>query len=482
MPRPSLDEIFAAPSGKPTIADLYGNYDAPDNRPSLDEIFGQSQSPNAPQNFMERLNGDYNHRLDQMKTIANQKVEGDISGLEANARMGLKYAQLLPDAATETLVSGFRALPDVIQQPIRRGANNVITNIADSPVGDLARSAINSYKGFEQNHPIAAGRISSVADVGNLAAGFIPIKGSSAISTAENALAVPAKVTGKVVKRASSPITKNISSVAEGVLARSPEELQAASDLGKTTAGGIYNQMRAQGAVLNASTSNGLLSTITASIAKNKFIPNLNPKTTSIIDDLTENIRANKGEIGLDELDQYRRLLNRVGGSEDGVSAIAAKQAIDGIVENLQAHNLTNGNSSAVSLLKRGRSEYAKASRFDEVANLLIKADGDPNKIKTGLTRFVSNKENLKGFNLSEIAALKDAARNNVSEKLLKMFGKFGIDLGTSMTPGNTIGPLVGGYLASPALPLAGTVARQGQKYIARGKAEKALKIIGERP
>lgn len=436
--------------------------------------------------FFDRVGAGYAKRKNQMQTIADQYVDGDISKLEADARMGLKYAQILPDVVGEGLVSGFRALPDAIETPIRQGASNVYSAVADTLPGrtvglavDLARGA---YSDLEKNHPVAAGRLSSVADAGNLAAAFIPVGGTSAAAATGNALAVPAKVAGKAVKTAVSPAAKNTTSLAKGAMARSPDDLMLASEGMRKAAGGIYKQMRAQGAVLNPATSNRLIMTIDAEVAKNKFIPNLNPKTTSIIDDLAENIKKNNGQIGLDELDQYRRLLGRVGGSEDGVSAMAAKKAIDDMVSSLGAQNLAKGNASAVSLLKKGRAEYAKAARFDEVADIIARADGDPNKIKAGLTRFVTNKDNLKGFNVAEIAALKDAARNNVSEKLLKMFGKFGIDLGTSLTPGNTIAPLVGGYLASPALPLAGTAARQGQKYIARGKAEKALRQIEARP
>lgn len=455
----------------------------------LMKIAGVTSSAPAPQpsdNFFSRVGADYAKRKNQMQGIADQYVAGDISGLEADTRMGLKYAQILPDVVGEGLVSGFRALPDAVETPIRQGASDVYSYLADSLPGrtigaavDLAR-ATPEIRDFAQNHPVAAGRLSSVVDVGNLAAGFVPVKGASAVAAGGNAVAVPAKIAGKVALK--TPPVKNATSLARGVVARSPEQLEVASEGMKKAAGGIYNQMRAEGAVLNPSTANGLLMTIDGAVSKNKFIPNLNPKTVSIIDDLAETVRKNNGEIGLDELDQYRRLLTRVGGSEDGVSAMAAKKAIDDIVGNLGSQNLVKGNVKAVNLLQKGRAEYAKASRFDEVASIIIKADGDPNKIKAGLTRFVTNKDNLKGFNVAEIAALKDAARNNISEKLLKMFGKFGIDLGTNLTAGNTIGPLVGGYMASPALPLAGTVARQGQKYMARGKAEKALKAIEARP
>jgi len=84
---------------------------------------------------------------------------------------------------------------------------------------------------------------------------------------------------------------------------------------------------------------------------------------------------------------------------------------------------------------------------------------------------------------------LRQAAQATTAEKLLKMGGKFGLDLGTSLTAGNTVAPLVGGIAAgSPlgagAVITAGTISRQLQKYMARGRAEEVIKLLqkGETP
>lgn len=143
--------------------------------------------------FIERMDAAGKRRFGQIQEIADQAGQGDIGDKEALLRIGLKTAQIVPDAAGEAFVSAFRALPDVIENPIREKASDVYTSLADSALGDLAGSAVQAYKSFEKEHPVAAGRLSSLGDVGNLVAGFIPIgsTGTNAIRATEKA-ALPA--------------------------------------------------------------------------------------------------------------------------------------------------------------------------------------------------------------------------------------------------------------------------------------------------
>ena len=136
--------------------------------------------------------------------------------------------------------------------------------------------------------------------------------------------------------------------------------------------------------------------------------------------------------MGLDHLDQIRRQLGRTGGGEEAVASGAVKKVIDNFVTSANSSYLSNGSTKAINLLKQGRVQYAKASRFEDISDIITKADGDPNKIKSGLTSFLKNSDNLHGFSPIEIDALKQAARSTAPEKILKGFGKFGIDLGTS--------------------------------------------------
>lgn len=273
------------------------------------------------------------------------------------------------------------------------------------------------------------------------------------------------------------------SNVGKGIVARSSDKIEASGSAMLKSAGNLYDQMRKAGAVLNKDASTGLSAKVDDAVNQLEFIPELNPKTTAIIKRIRE--KAESGEIGLNEIDQYRRMLGRIGQTEDGVSAGAARRAIDNVVNNLDGSHLVSGEANAINLLNAGRAQYRQAARFDDVADILKKADGDPNRIKAGLTRFLNNEQNTAGWTAAELAALKEAAQSTTGEKLLKMMGKFGFDLGTSLTPGNTVAPLVGGAIAGGsslgagiAVPIVGTAARQTQKYIARGKAETLLKTL----
>lgn len=279
-----------------------------------------------------------------------------------------------------------------------------------------------------------------------------------------------------------NPISQG-SNIVRGFSARGPEDLNAASDAMLSSAGKVYGQMRDAGATLGETSSDALSSSLDDALKQKTFIPQLNPKTLAIVDHIKNTIDEN-GTIGLDELDQYRRLLGRVGNTEDGVSAGAVRNAIDEHVNGLQNSDLSSGTTEAVDLLNKGRAAYQQASQFEDVADVVAKANGDPNKLKQGLTNFLKNDKNTRGWSQDKIDAVRYAADTGVGENILKAFGKFGFDFSKSGT-GNTVLPalsMVAGGLGAPlGVPLAfgGTMARQAQKYIARGKAEKMLNYIG---
>lgn len=298
------------------------------------------------------------------------------------------------------------------------------------------------------------------------------------LSGAENGAVTGALVGGAIpgAGAALSDVGSTIGNAARGLLAKSPEAVQDAASSMKGAASGLYDQMRSVGATLNQSAANNLSNNLDAALSSKQFIPQLNPKTMAVVQHIKD--AAAQGDIGIGDLDQYRRLLGRIAPTEDGVSAGVVRKAIDDTVNGLQGGDLSNGSTQAISLLNQGRKQYQQASKFEDVADILTKADGDPNKIKSGLTRFLNNPDNTTGWNADELSALKDAASGSGTEKLLKMGGKFGFDLGNSLTMGNGIGPVIAGLAEGPIAPVAGTAARYGQKLAARGKAQQLLDVL----
>lgn len=285
---------------------------------------------------------------------------------------------------------------------------------------------------------------------------------------------------------------KGVSNAYKGAKARGAEELAATASNIKDEASQAYQKMRDVGAVLNRNKGVNIANKIQTTISKQPLNKRLHGDTMSVLGDFKG--RAKQGDLGLEELDQFRQLFGEVISkntditgkmSPDGRLARRAIAEIDNAVDGFSAIDFKGGGAEAAQFLKQGRAVYAKSRKFEDISRILQKADGDPNKIKSGLTRFLNNPKKIKGYSPSEIDALKNAANMTVGERVMKSLGKFGFDLGTSTTFGNTALPVVGTALGGAssaglgaAVPAVGTTARQIQKYLARGKAEDLLKVI----
>jgi hypothetical protein len=320
-----------------------------------------------------------------------------------------------------------------------------------------------------------------LADKPNLARDLQSLGNVAAVVPAADAIAPIAGRTAVAIPRG---IAEGAGNFASGIAARSGDQLEAATNGMYADAGKSYNQMRSIGATLNPQAANDLMNNINSAVNSKVFIPQLNPQTVGILSHLKTAIDTD-GTIGLDQLDQYRRLLGRVPATEDGVSAGLARAAIDGEVNQLDGSDLLTGTPDAVTALNQGRKTFQQASKFDDIASLVQKANGDPNKLKAGLAKFMGDPSNTIGWSPDEIAAGKNAANTSVTEGLMKLGGKFGWDPGASNQGTAFAGVLAGlaggaayGTGVGAAIPIAGTIARQGQKWLGRGKAENLLQTI----
>jgi len=294
-------------------------------------------------------------------------------------------------------------------------------------------------------------------------------------------------VLGALIGGALGKIGSTGKSIANGIGARGIDELTAVGDEIKAASSAAYKQMRAVGAVVKPSSARTIFTDVNTAVSgAGKLNNKLHGDTISVLGDLKKATQGRKG-LGLEEIDQFRQQLSDVVQRNTDVrgkingDALKAKNAIkvlDDAVDRLGASDLTNGTTDAMDALNLGRSEWARYSKHSRVADILKKADGDPNRIKSLIKQFVNNDKNLRGFTKQEVAALRIASRQTVGEGALKTLGKFGFDFGNSTTFGNTALPAGAIALGNPALAVAGTVARQGQKYLARSAAENAMKAI----
>ena len=315
-------------------------------------------------------------------------------------------------------------------------------------------------------------------------------------------------VGGKVVQLAGQGAVKLGEDIIKGYKARPVEAvagftnkpvetLDAVSQAIKDKSNNLYTQMREAGANIRPSATGTIFKEIDNALNESGIMnARLHGDTLGIVSDLKDLAKGKKGNIGLEELDQYRQLLGDVVKKNtdvagklnaDGLKANIAINKLDDVVENLKPNYLVkSGDSKAVELLNQARDEWKRYRKFDSISNIVRKADGDPNRIKTLMQNFVNNPKNLRGFTSAEKDALRNASRNSTGEGLLKAVGKFGFDLGSGRNIGNAALPvgsiLVGGGTGG-MLATVGTVARQAQKLSARGKVEDVLKLIqGQEP
>lgn len=162
--------------------------------------------------FDKRMDENAARRLKNMEESAQAYVAGEQPMLDTVFQQGMQGAALGTDIAGEGLVSAFRALPDFIETPIRKGASDVYSGLANTAlgrsVGDLASKTAGAYQDFAQEHPRAARNIGAFGNAGNIALAFTPIKGGSAVGRSGQAAGQTLKTTGKVAAKTAAVTTK----------------------------------------------------------------------------------------------------------------------------------------------------------------------------------------------------------------------------------------------------------------------------------
>ncbi len=191
---------------------LYNKHYSDMDKSQYYQKIGIQEKPRREMDFSERMGENYQRRIKKMEESAQAYVGGEQSMAETVAQQGLQYAQLAPDIVTEGFVSGFRALPDFIEKPIREGASNVYSSVADTDIGRAAGSGISNvigaYQDFAEEHPRAARNIGAIGNAGNIALALTPIKGGSATARAGEAGKQTLKTTGKIAAKTTNVAMK----------------------------------------------------------------------------------------------------------------------------------------------------------------------------------------------------------------------------------------------------------------------------------
>jgi hypothetical protein len=410
-----------------------------------------------------------------------------IGALIASQYTGLPYADLLKEARGTTKT---RLEEQIKEMPV----TSVASNIAGGLVTGVGAGATKG--GAAVSNWLRSGNLAVQAGKGAVAgaaSGALYGAGSNEENRLEGAgygaiLGGAAGGAAPVLANAPSAIVKGTKTLAQGVAARGADLLDDAAVELKQQGNKIYKQFKDTGAVLNNKRAKNIINNVEKAIQESgKLNARLHGDTLSVLDDLKVAQKSNP--LGLEELDQYRQLFSDVinkntdpikGANPDAFKANQAIETIDRMVNKLKPIDIIGGDDSAIKLLNDARSQWKKFKKFQSVANIVKRADGDPNKLKTSLKNFIDKPKNLRGYTEAEKQALKLASKNSMTENIFKQLGRFGIE------PNNVFLPLVSGGLgtlsgfAGPtgALVATGTVTRQLNKLIGKAKAEQVLKLI----
>lgn len=377
--------------------------------------------------------------------------------------------------------------PDFIGEPLSQAGEYVLNLAGSLPSmggGTIGEKIPKELALLETEFPRASEYARATTNLGLLAAST-KIGGSAPVSSAVAKSGKAAGTLTKPVARAAGNATKNIKT---GIQSRGADALDDAAQAIKARSSDAYARMRETGAVFKPEAAEKIIKKIeTDFLADGKLNPRLHDKVLGLMDDFKAEAAA--GDVSLESLDQWRQLFGEVAGNfTDKVNARKASKIMNSLDEAIGAINekdIASGSKEAIDALKFGRQEWARQSKFNRISEIVKKSEGDANYLKRELKKLADNPKKIRGFTAKELEALREASKLSTGEGILKMLGKFGLDFGGSRL-GSGVGAVVGsvaggaatGGLGAVAAPVIGTAARQGQKYIARGKAENLLKII----
>ena len=218
---------------------------------SDDEITEALDVPEK-EGFFKRLGDDLKKRGKGILETWRETVAGEITPLETGLRTVGGVAGGLGDVLGQVMVSGFRALPDIVEDPLRAKGRDIL----ESEVGQLGMAALQqgfeAYDEWRESHPRAAKSLEATINI----AEWIPIgkgaglafKGAKRITPPAKAIAeLPEKGIKQIKKvrtdKAISQVDDLVGTIAQGKKAELPKVKRALKDL-DTEGVKTYSQLR----------------------------------------------------------------------------------------------------------------------------------------------------------------------------------------------------------------------------------------------
>lgn len=319
----------------------------------------------ADKGFFERFGEDVQQRLETQQRIRQQRpdipvVGRVIGGLREAGEVG---AGTILDLGGELAVSGFRALPDYVEQPIRRGASAVGRTIAEyTPLDELAKLGIEVFNRFDEKNPNTAGLLKSGVNIAQLA---LPAK------------VKPTKInptTGKRIRVKATPIEeisageKQAAAIApvrqkyKDISAQENKMFNEAKTAGRETTlkasevAPVKDRIESMLRETGDSLEDEVLKPLASELDKlDKFKSRLEVKDTGVLDEfgrpITKAIELTKDEIKVPQILGIRENISRLAKSPDGKLRNAAGRALsefDNTLYNLAEDSILSGDDAAI--------------------------------------------------------------------------------------------------------------------------------------
>lgn len=470
----------------------------------LAQLNGGQSKTESPPGFGQRVVDDITKRAnegaDAIVAYRNNEQGLPATALDLAGKMGAgTIGDIMKEGGkgiADTIPKGIKDIASTIEgyTPIGtiKSAGKAILNTDIGKAGvKAAQQGKEAYDSWAKNNPNAARHVEAAVDIAAL------LPGGKATSEAAPYLGEGAEALVKGAGKSAEAMAAPAKVLKEGFDARTPEVLDKVTAKMNEQGDMAFKAMRKAGVRIIPEKSQQIADSIESELATEtgKNDPALHQGTLKVLNDMKK--KAFKG-FDIEDLHIYQKRLAQVinknsiagGNKEDAMKATIAKDLIDEHLTSLKSSDIPHEALNAINQLHAGKAVWAQMRAFETIADIVKKSDGDPNRMKNLFEQLKNNPRKMRGFNNEDKALINEAARNSTPETLMKMLGKFGVDLGSirAAASGSALPifteVLSGKYghpIAGTALTAAGTAAKYGQKLTARAKAERVLKNIENR-
>lgn len=120
------------------------------------------------QGFLSRVSGDLRTRLEKISKIGEEREFGKIGRFREGLRVAGQVAGSLTDVAGQALISGFRTLPDPVEEPIREAGRNILQTAGGQAGLAAIGKGVEAYQAWKAKNPQGSQDLEAVVNIAAL--------------------------------------------------------------------------------------------------------------------------------------------------------------------------------------------------------------------------------------------------------------------------------------------------------------------------